>query len=66
MRRTAGPTGPPPAKTRGAPRVGATGASGATGRTEEASEAAGGVLQRRGSAKERTRLLSSNGTQSQP
>ncbi|KAG7227813.1 hypothetical protein INR49_013607 [Caranx melampygus] len=26
----------------------------------------GGVLQRRGSAKERTRLLSSNGTQSQP
>lgn len=40
MRRTAGPTGPPPAKTRGVPRVGATGASGATERTAGASAAA--------------------------
>lgn len=41
-RRTAGPTEPPPAKTPGAPRVGATDASGATGRTAEASAAAEG------------------------
>lgn len=40
MRRTAGPTGPPPAKTRGALRVGATGASGASEQMVEASEAA--------------------------
>lgn len=41
MRRTAGPTGPPPAKTPGAPRVGATGASGATEQMAAASAAAG-------------------------
>ncbi|PWA21947.1 hypothetical protein CCH79_00015565, partial [Gambusia affinis] len=40
MRRAVVPTGPPPAKTRGALRVGATGASGATEQTAEASEAA--------------------------
>lgn len=41
MRRMAGPTGPPPAKTRGALRVGATGVSGATEQMAAASEAAG-------------------------
>lgn len=40
MRRTAGPTELPPAKTPGALRVGATGASGATERIAEASVAA--------------------------
>lgn len=41
MRRTAGPTGPPPAKTPGAPRVGATGVSGATVQIAAASAAVG-------------------------
>uniref|UniRef100_A0A3Q3LTP6 Serine/threonine-protein kinase BRSK2-like n=1 Tax=Mastacembelus armatus TaxID=205130 RepID=A0A3Q3LTP6_9TELE len=40
--------------------------SGETAYTHLCIGGSGGVLQRRGSAKERTRLLSSNGTQSQP
>lgn len=41
MRRTDGPTAPPPAKTPGDPRVGVTGVIGETGQMAEASEAAG-------------------------
>lgn len=41
MRRTDDPTVPPPAKTRGGPRVGVTGVSGETEQMAEASEAAG-------------------------
>lgn len=41
MRRTGGPTAPPPAKTPGDPRVGVTGVIGETGQMAEASEAAG-------------------------
>lgn len=41
MRKTDGPTAPPPAKTPGGPRVGVTGVSGETEQMAEALEAAG-------------------------